>query len=117
MIKPLGYRVLVKPDKVEKTYGESKIIIAMDEKLEKGGIQKGLLVDVGEAITIEAEPGDYVYFARYAGKFVQDPADPETEYMIMNDTDILGIITDEIPNYIESEIRKKLTNQEEVDNV
>jgi len=127
MIKPTGHRVLVKPDKVEKTYKDSGIIIHMDEKLEKGGIQKGLLVDHGpqswKAFSIDftgepwAKKGDYIYFSRYAGKFVQDPADPETEYMIMNDEDILGIITDDIPDYINSEAQDKLNNREGVEYV
>lgn len=122
MIKPTGHRVLIKPDKVEKTYGEMNIVLSIDEKLEKGGVQKGLLVDHGDqawkafSIDFSGEPwakkGDYIYFSRYAGKFVQDPADPETEYMIMNDEDILGVITDEVPEYKTNEIQDKLNSRE-----
>lgn len=127
MIKPTGHRVLVRPDKVEKTYGDSKIVIAMDEKLEKGGVQKGLLVDIGPQawkafgsdFTGEpwAEQGDYVYFARYAGKFVEDPSEPEIPYMIMNDEDILGVITEEAPDYESKGIQEKLNNREGVEYV
>ena len=123
MIKPTGHRVLIKPDKVETTTAAG-IILNIDEKLEKGGVQKGLLVDCGPqswkafSIDFTGEPwavkGDYIYFSRYAGKFVQDPADPDTEYMIMNDEDILGVITDEIPEYITNEDQEKLNNQEGV---
>ncbi len=126
MIKPTGHRVLIKPDKVEKTTA-SGIILGIDEKLEKGGIQRGLLVDFGDqawrafSIDFTGEPwankGDYIYFSRYAGKFVQDPADPDTEYMIMNDEDILGIITDELPEYLENEARDKLNNREGIEYV
>ena len=126
MIKPTGHRVLIKPDKVEKTTA-SGIILGIDEKLEKGGVQRGLLVDTGpqawKAFSVDftgdpwAENGDYIYFSRYAGKFVQDPADPETEYMIMNDEDILGVITDKIPDYVENEDRDKLNNQEGIEYV
>ncbi len=126
MIKPTGHRVLIKPDKVEKTTA-SGIILGIDEKLEKGGIQRGLLVDFGDqawrafSIDFTGEPwankGDYIYFSRYAGKFVQDPADPDTEYMIMNDEDILGIITDELPDYLDNEARDKLNNREGIEYV
>ncbi len=126
MIKPTGHRVLIKPDKVEKTTA-SGIILGIDEKLEKGGIQRGLLVDHGDqawrafSIDFTGEPwankGDYIYFSRYAGKFVQDPADPDTEYMIMNDEDILGIITDELPEYLDNKARDKLNNREGIEYV
>jgi len=126
MIKPTGHRVLIKPDKVEKTTA-SGIILNVDEKLEKGGIQTGLLVDHGPqawkafSIDFNGEPwatkGDYIYFSRYAGKFVKDPADPETEYMIMNDEDILGIITDEVPEYMSNKAQEKLNNLEGIEYV
>ena len=126
MIKPTGHRVLIKPDKVEKTTA-SGIILNIDEKLEKGGVQKGLLVDHGnqawKAFSTDftgkpwANKGDYIYFSRYAGKFVQDPADPDTEYMIMNDEDILGVITDEIPEYMISDTQEKLNKLEGIEYV
>ena len=126
MIKPTGHRVLIKPDKVEITTA-SGIVLGVDEKMEKGGVQKGLLVDHGDqawkafSLSFNGEPwankGDYIYFSRYAGKFVQDPADPDTEYMIMNDEDILGVITDEVPEYMENEDRNKLNSQEGIEYV
>ena len=126
MIKPTGHRVLIKPDRIEKTTAGG-IILTMDEKLEKGGIQRGLLVDYGQqawkAFGVDfsgerwAEKGDYIYFSRYAGKFVQDPADPNTDYMIMNDEDILGIITDEVPEYVKSEDQEALNNVEGIEYV
>jgi len=104
MIKPQGYRILVKPDPVENR-SKGGIIMAIDEKLEKGGIQRGVLIDFGPLawkahdVNFSGKPwanrGDYVYFARFAGKFVQDPADPDQEYLIMNDEDLLAIITDD----------------------
>lgn len=126
MIRPTGHRVLIKPDRIEKTTAGG-IILTMDEKLEKGGIQRGLLVDYGpqawKAFSVDfsgerwAEKGDYIYFSRYAGKFVQDPADPDTDYMIMNDEDILGIITDEVPEYLKSEDQEALNNVEGIEYV
>lgn len=126
MINPTGHRVLVKLDKVETTTS-SGIILNIDEKLEKGGMQTGILVDHGHqawkafSVDFSGEPwankGDYIYFSRYAGKFVKDPADPETEYMIMNDEDILGVITDEVPEYITSKVQEKLNNIEGIEYV
>jgi len=112
MIEMKGYRLLVKPDKVEKTYGESKIILAQNEKMEKTGIQRGTVISVGpncwKAFREVDEkgkehngnqwvkPGDYVLFARSAGRFVYDPFedadDSENEYLVMNDEDILAKI-------------------------
>jgi len=126
MIEPTGHRVLVKLDKVEKTT-EWGFALDIDEKLEKGGIQMGVLVAVGpqawKAFSVDftgtpwAKEGDYIYFSRYAGKFVQDPAERDKDYMIMNDEDILGIITDEIPDYKKSKVQEKLNNLEGIEYV
>lgn len=103
MIKPCGHKVIVKPDDIE-TETEGGIILKVDEKMEKGGIQRGILVAHGnqawKAFSNDftgkpwANPGDYVIFAKFAGKFIQDPF-TEEEYLIMNDEDVLAIITEE----------------------
>jgi len=41
-----------------------------------------------------AKVGDRVYYSQYGGKFVVDPT-TEEEYVMMNDEDIMGVITDE----------------------
>lgn len=112
MLKMQGYRVLVKPDKVVKTYGDSGIILAQNEKMEKTGIQRGLVISTGPSAWKAfrevdekgkehngkpwAVPGDYVLFARSAGRFVFDPFEAEeneeNEYVVMNDEDILAVI-------------------------
>lgn len=109
MIKALGYRLVVRPDKVETTT-ESGIVIAVDEKLEKTGVQKGIVISVGPSAWKAhrevdengtehngapwAKPGDYVLFARHAGRFYFDPFEPEgeNEYLVMNDEDLIGVI-------------------------
>lgn len=111
MIQVKGFRIIVKPDEVVKET-DSGIVLATDEKLEKTGIQRGILVAVGDQAWSAyrnvdengnevngrpwAQPGDYVLFAKWSGRFVYDPFEPEedkqNEYLIMNDDDILAVL-------------------------
>jgi co-chaperonin GroES (HSP10) len=111
MIKALGFRIVVRPDKVETTT-ESGLVLALDEQLEKTGVQRGVVVSVGPSAWKAyremdekgnehngkpwANPGDYILFARHAGRYYFDPFEPEgeNEYMVMNDEDVIGIITE-----------------------
>lgn len=101
MIKPVGFKILVKPDPIEEKT-KSGIVLAVDEKLEKGARIRGTVIEVGpEAFTayqkhlkdmgIVAAPwvqaGDTVYFARYAGKVIVDHETNE-EFVVLNDEDI-----------------------------
>lgn len=106
-----GYRILVKLDEVEKVT-DGGIILAQNEKLEKTGIQKGTIVDVGPSAWKAfrevdgkgnehngdrwASPGDYILFAQNAGRFIFDPYEEneENEYVIMNDEDVIAVITE-----------------------
>jgi len=104
MINVKGYRVLVKPDELEKV-SKGGIIVTVsgtnEERLEKAGQQFGTVVGIGDACwkgEAFGEPwcryGDRVLFSRHAGRFVYDPSDEEVSYMIMNDTDILAVVED-----------------------
>ena len=97
MINVKGYRILVKPDDVE-TVTAGGIILAIDEKLEKSGQQFGTVVGIGHTAwtggndeTPWCEEGDRILFSKHAGRFVYDPVD-DSEYMIMNDTDVLAVV-------------------------
>ena len=97
MIKAPGYRLLVKPDEVE-TKTASGLVLAVDEKLEKGARIKGRVVDIGpECWGIHkgnapwCKVGDEIVWARYAGKHVIDP-DTDTEDLIPNDEEVCGIV-------------------------
>jgi len=112
MIRPTGHKILVLADPVQKQT-EAGIILQEDEKLQRSGVQRGLLLangpnawkafreynENGKEINGNpwAQPGDYVLFARFAGRFVEDPFDPrpetESHYMIMNDDDVLAVLT------------------------
>lgn len=99
MIKVQGYRVLVKADDIERTYGDSNIVVVHEsEDREKSGIQTGLVVGVGGTCwTGDAfngpwcEEGDRILFSKHSGRFIMDP-DTEEEFLIMNDTDILAVL-------------------------
>lgn len=103
-IQPLGHRVLVQQDIIEERT-KSGIVLALDEKAEIGAKVTGTVVAIGPTAykhpDLGGEPwvkvGDRVYWAKYAGKRVVDPSDPETEtknkvLIILNDEDLVGKI-------------------------
>lgn len=98
MIEPTGHRVLIKPDPVEESTKSGIIVTPPNKKkMEEAGQIYGTVIKVGfqafEAFgdgTPWVEEGDRVIFAKYAGRFVSDPDDDETQYMICNDEDIIG---------------------------
>lgn len=117
MIKPCGHRVLVKPKAVEDK-SEGGIILYASEyekKLEKAGICEGTIVAIGETAwkafdkttaideagsytkVIPGKPwaklGDQVFYSQYGGKYIRDP-NTEEEFVIMNDDDIIAIVTE-----------------------
>ena len=100
MIKPAGYRLLVKPNDIEEV-SEGGIYLMPDEKLEKAAQTVGTLVAIGEQAWKDvsdgkpwAKVGDCIMYARYAGKNVVDP-DTKEEYVILNDQDVTAVITGE----------------------
>ena len=102
MINMKGYRLLIDIDPIE-TVSKGGIFIVQDEKLEAAGQQFGTVVEIVNTCWTAAdgsklEPwcavGDRVLFSRYGGRFVYDPANREKEFMVMNDTDIIAVITE-----------------------
>lgn len=92
-IKPLADRVLVKPDSAEET--TSSGIIIPDTAKEKP--QRGTVVAAGPGkvengtkVNMSVKKGDKVLYGKYAGTEIT--LDGE-EYMIMRESDILGIIS------------------------
>jgi chaperonin GroES len=102
MIKPAGYRVTVKPDPLEEVT-ESGLIVAWENKdREQAGAFYGTLAAVGPSAwkayddgTPWASVGDRVVFSRYAGRYIDDPDDIDTKYILLNDEDVLAVITKE----------------------
>lgn len=102
MIEPTGFRVLVKPDPVQEKSSDAGIIMMSpsQQKMEKAGQIYGTVSKIGPTAfkafddgTPWVEEGDRVIFAKYAGRFVADPNDDDTEYVILNDEDIIGKIS------------------------
>ena len=92
-IQPLGDRVLVEPLEAEdKTSGGIIIPDTAKEKQQRGkvvAIGKGRLSDDGKVTPLEVKVNDQVLFGRYSGSEIKIGA---TDYLIVKEDDILGII-------------------------
>ena len=98
-IKIKGVRVLVRPFDVKGTFGD---LIQMPDDMkarEELAATEGILVDVGQCAWQEeiaagrgpdAEVGDHVIFARYAGQ-TREGKDGN-KYRIINDEDIIAVM-------------------------
>lgn len=114
MIKICGHRVLLKMEKLEDadpTYKRMKAMgLALAETEEtkrlEAGLDKGTVVEVGSDafkqfyINIHGdlsgfEPwckvGDFVAYAKYAGKLIEDP-ETHQKYMVINDEDVVAVL-------------------------
>lgn len=101
MINPVGHRVLIRPDEVEKTT-PSGIILAVDERIEKSNNIKGTLVAVGSQAwkafdkEFKGEPwakvGDHIIYSKHSGSYVEDP-DTSEILLMANDEDVVAVIT------------------------
>src|SRR5258706_316241 len=92
-IRPLGDRVVVKPDPKEETT-RSGIIIpdTAKEKPQEGtvtAVGSGRLQDNGGRSAMELHEGDHVLFAKYGGTEII--LDDET-YLVLRETDVLAVI-------------------------
>lgn len=83
MIKPIGDRVLIKPD-AEKTVTSVGIVIP-DTETEKP--LTGVIVEISDEVGDKFKVGDRVYYPRYTGAqvFIQD-----TAHLIIKTEDIMG---------------------------
>ncbi len=106
MIKICGHRVLVKLEKIEDVdpvYASAVragIAIAEtdDHRRREAGLDRGTVIDIGPTAwqDFNSDPwckvGDFVAFAKYAGKVIEHPEDPEQRYIVLNDEDIVAIL-------------------------
>ena len=92
-IQPLGDRVLVEPLEAEdKSSGGIIIPDTAKEKQQRGkvvAIGKGRLSEDGKLTPLEVKVNDQVLFGRYSGSEIKIGA---TDYLIVKEDDILGII-------------------------
>lgn len=87
-IKPLADRVLIEPAEAEKTTASGIVIPDSSEKKPV----RGKVIAVGEGTKDEKmvlKEGDHVLYGKYAGTEVEDG---DTNYLIMRQSDVLGII-------------------------
>lgn len=87
-IKPLADRVLIEPAEAEKTTASGIVIPDSSEKKPV----RGKVIAVGEGTKDEKmvlKEGDNVLYGKYAGTEVEDG---DTKYLIMRQSDVLGII-------------------------
>lgn len=96
MLTPILHRVLVKPDEIETTT-KGGIVLAVDPKRERLAVERGEIVSLGDTAflgefkaEVRPKPGDKVYYAKYAGKFIKDT--DNIDYVLLNDEDIVAII-------------------------
>jgi len=93
MFKPLHDRVLVKPLPSEEVT-KSGIVIpdTAKEKPQQGEVKAvgaGRILDNGERVPMEVKVGDRVFYSKYAGTEVKIDGE---EYLILRESDILGIL-------------------------
>ena len=99
MIKPLGNRLLVRPDEIKRETSSGIIIeYAENEKLEAGARVTGTVAAVGDLCWFDfpgwpnnpwCKTGDRVYWAKYAGKSIIDP-ETQVMYIVLNDEDVVA---------------------------
>ncbi len=92
-IKPLGDKVIIKRvDAEETTAGGIVLPDSAKEKPKRGivlAVGNGRLLDDGTRSEMQVEKNDEVLFTSYAGTEIKYN---DEEYMIMDESDILGII-------------------------
>ena len=93
-IKPIGDRVVVKPEPAdEKTAGGLYIPESAKEKPQRGTVVSvgNGRVENGTRIDMTVEEGEKILYGKYAGTEIT--LDDE-DYLIMRESDILGVVQD-----------------------
>ena len=92
-IQPLGDRVVIEPlEAEEKSAGGIVIPDTAKEKQQKGkviAVGKGRVDESGKLTPLEVRVNDQVLFGRYTGSEIKIGG---TEYLIVKEEDILGIL-------------------------
>ena len=92
-LRPLGDRVLVKPDEAEeKTASGLYISKGAQEKPQRGtviAVGAGKMDDDGERIPMDVKVNDVVIYGKYGGNEVKIDGE---EYLLMRDSDIYAVV-------------------------
>ena len=100
-----GCRILVKPQKVQehdKVFAAARaagiVLTETSERKEQINVDKGVVLQIGnkchEDYIENLAVGDKVGFAKFGGKFIQDPSTEEV-LLVINDEDIVCIFKEE----------------------
>lgn len=103
-INVTGCRILVKPFKIQehdKVFESAKkagiILTEISERKEQINVDKGTVLQIGskchEDYVGSLEVGDVIAYAKFGGKFIQEPGDEEV-YLVINDEDVIAIFKD-----------------------
>jgi len=97
-IKPVEFKVLIKPDKVEgQTRGGLYLPDSARDK-QQFAVDRGEVISVGEGFFRDLpgpapKVGDRVIFNRYAGSLITiDEGEGRVDYRLINDKDICAIL-------------------------
>jgi len=96
-----GCRVLIKPFKIQehdKVFASAKasgiVFPEFSERKEQVNVDKGTVLQIGPSAHSDyvgdVKVNDVIGFAKFGGKFVQDPVDDEV-YLIISDEDIICV--------------------------
>ena len=100
-----GCRLLVKPFKLQehdKVFDSAKkagiFLLETAERKEQINVDKGTVLQIGskchEDYVGSLSVGDTIAYAKFGGKFIQEPGSEEV-FLIINDEDLLCIFKDE----------------------
>ena len=91
-LKPLGERVIVKPEpEEEKTKSGIVLPESAKEKPQEGtviAVGEGRVLDSGQKVPVGVKVGDKVIYSKYGGTEVKIDGE---EYIILNERDILAV--------------------------
>jgi chaperonin GroES len=92
-IRPLGDRILVQAaPREEMTSSGLYLPDTVQDKPQEAiviAVGPGKLLDNGQRIAIDVQPGDRVLYAKYAGTEIKQNAE---EYLILRESDILAVV-------------------------
>lgn len=99
-----GCRILVKPFKLQehdKVFESAKkagiILTEVSERKEQINVDKGTVLQIGskchEDYVGNLAEGDVIAYAKFGGKFIQEPGSDEV-YLVINDEDVVAIFKD-----------------------
>ena len=99
-----GCRILVKPFKIQehdKVFESAKkagiILTEVSERKEQINVDKGTVLQIGskcrEDYVGSLSVGDTIAYAKFGGKFIQEPGSEEV-FLVINDEDVVAIFKD-----------------------